>query len=225
MLSWSAGSFGVVVNMAGSATSRRARGERAAAAAYLRPGKQQSASSYAAASRSYSVQAERAKKLARGRLSSSTVRERLTEASDQFSYPMSSALGDVGEILDPADVLLGSEIAQRFRPCFEAMLPSAICPAELREAVWRLTHWTLARSDAGRLEASSLIELLVARKTPLNSLGPGCAVAAVRQPQCRKRGHKALCPVSSSSIAAADAAAANAACSKASLDASGRAAR
>eukprot|EP01043_Picozoa_sp_COSAG02_P026365 COSAG02_NODE_1518_length_12179_cov_6.141060_1_plen_668_part_10 len=120
------------------------------------------------------VQAERAKKLARsgqrharvGRgLSAATVRERLAEAPDQHAG--SSVLGEVGEILDPADVLLGSEIAQRFRPCFEAMLPSAICTAELREAAWRLTHWTLARSDAGRLEAGSLVELLVARKTPL----------------------------------------------------------
>ena len=141
--------------------------ERAAAAAYLGPAKQRppSGSSYAAASRSYSVQAERAKKLARSRLSASTVRERLAEAPDQ--YPGCGVLGDACAILDPADVLLGSEIAQRFRPCFEAMLPSAICPADLREAVWRLTHWTLARSDAGRLEAGSLVELLVARKTPL----------------------------------------------------------
>jgi ankyrin repeat protein len=90
------------------------------------------------------------------------VRERLAEAPGATGL-----LGEVGAILDPADVLLGSEIAQRFRPCFEAMLPSSICPAELREAVWRLTHWVLARSDAGRLEDGALVELMAARKTPL----------------------------------------------------------
>lgn len=151
---------------ASARSTRTAGNEEAAAAAYLGPGKQRPASSYAAASRSYSVQAERAKALARRHgLSSSTVRERLAEAPAH--YPRSNMLGDVGEILDPADVLLGSEIAQRFRPCFEAMVPPAICSAELREAVWRLTHWILARSDAGRLVAGSLVELLVARKTPL----------------------------------------------------------
>ena len=148
----------------GAASSGRPRSsEGAAAAAYLGADRAASASSYSAASRSYSVQADRAKALARssgggGRLSSATVRERLAEAPGATGL-----LGEVGAILDPADVLLGSEIAQRFRPCFEAMLPSSICPAELREAVWRLTHWVLARSDAGRLEDGALVELMAAR--------------------------------------------------------------
>eukprot|EP01047_Picozoa_sp_COSAG01_P015012 COSAG01_NODE_743_length_13881_cov_8.038456_3_plen_502_part_00 len=87
--------------------------------------------------------------------SASTVREHLRLAT-------ALAGGRDGAPMDEGgDVLLGAEIAARFRPDFEAMLPAALCPgARTREAVWRLVRWVLARSDAGRLAPEALLELI-----------------------------------------------------------------
>ena len=65
----------------------------------------------------------------------------------------------------------------------------SICPPELREAVWRLAHWVLSRSDAGRLDHRGLVELMVARATPLpRALARGDADADADEAQPEEGG-------------------------------------
>ena len=93
------------------------------------------------------VQVLRATGGRKGAVSVTTVRDRLS---------------GVPALLDTADVLLGSEIAKRFGGDFDLMLPPSMCPEAVRLAVRKLSLWVLARSDAGRLDADSLVEVMAA---------------------------------------------------------------
>ena len=87
-------------------------------------------------------------------------------------------LSETPALLDPADVLLGTEIARRFGGAFDLMLPPEVCPEAVRLAVRQLALWVLARSDAGRLDATSLVEVMTEGSgRPVNTQGDRRAAA------------------------------------------------